>query len=110
MRIKSSWNSSLNLAIAKTLDARADGMASRSTDPAYNMMDICIKDRRSRRLFRLAESIQNRSEHVQYLRILIYRARAFRFLWLWDARGFLVPTFFPITLSSTTWGQEYCIA
>jgi hypothetical protein len=58
-------DSSLNLAIAKTLDARADGIASRSTDPPYTMMDVCIKDQRRRHLFRLAGCIlKKKTGHV----------------------------------------------
>jgi hypothetical protein len=56
--------SSLNLAIAKTLDARADGIASRSTDPAYTMMDVCVKDQRHRHVFRLAVCFLKKSGHV----------------------------------------------
>jgi hypothetical protein len=40
-------DSSLSLAIAKTLDARADDMTSCSMDLAYSMMGVCIRDHRS---------------------------------------------------------------
>jgi len=54
----------LSLAIAKTLDARADAMASCSMDLAYSMMGVCIRDHHSRQLFRLTGSIQKRSVRV----------------------------------------------
>jgi hypothetical protein len=46
------------------LDARADGISSQSADPAYSIMDVCIKDQRPGPLFRLAGCIVGSSGHV----------------------------------------------
>ena len=53
-------DSLLSLAIAKTLDARADDMASCFMALAYSMMGARIRDHHSRHLFRLTGSIQKR--------------------------------------------------
>lgn len=50
-------DSSLSQAIAETLDTRADGIGSCSTDPVYIAMRIYIQDQRRRHLFRLAGCI-----------------------------------------------------
>jgi hypothetical protein len=91
-------DSSLSQAIAKTLDTRADGIGSCSTDSVYIVMRICIQDQRRRHLFRLAGCIFQKNQGM-YLRTLIYRMRTFLFPPAMGCLRFSYPNSFPSNLA-----------